>query len=211
MNATDLMLFFWSVIYCIMVHSNMISENKVLVSFGLLLIITFFIFFSTKNDAFAVSRLNQCIPLSSSATTSGTGADGSNCDAGLICDPMAKICISTTETGCSGSSPCGIGMQCMDDNGNPINLGSSNGGTCQIAAGTSAEKNALSDILCNTYKIATGKVGRGVVVVVIFVTGITFYLGKVSWGTLVAILMGAGFCFGGPAIVSVLLGRSFAC
>ena len=37
------------------------------------------------------------------------------------------------------------------------------------------------NILCNTYKIATGKVGRGVIVVVLFVTGISFYLGKVQW------------------------------
>ena len=46
---------------------------------------------------------------------------------------------------------------------------------------------------------------------VLFVTGISFYLGKVQWGTIVAIVIGAGLCFGGPAIVSVMVGKNFLC
>jgi type IV secretory pathway VirB2 component (pilin) len=97
----------------------------------------------------------------------------------------------------------------MADTGLPS--GSGVAGVCQAIGGGSAENNAIGDILCNTYKIATGKVGRGLIVVVLFVTGISFYLGKVQWGTIVAIVIGAGLCFGGPAIVSVMVGKNFLC
>ncbi len=172
-----------------------------------------FAFFVSLKDVYAVARFSACAQSSANSSSSGTGLDGSNCDAGLVCDQTLLLCSYTTESVCMGtgigSGGCGIGQKCMTDAGSIAAAGTV--GSCQTAAGGSAENNAIGDILCNTYKIATGKVGRGVIVVVLFVTGITFYLGKVQWGTIVAIVIGAGLCFGGPAVVSVMVGKNFLC
>ena len=168
-----------------------------------------FFAFQFVSDVNAVARLTTCIKI----VAAGTGLDGSNCDSQMVCGDTLT-CTYPTEVGCKGTggvgnSGCGIGQKCVLDNG--ANAGNTVSGICQSASGGSAENNAIGDILCNTYKIATGKVGRGLIVVVLFVTGISFYLGKVQWGTIVAIVIGAGLCFGGPAIVSVMVGKNFLC
>ena len=174
--------------------------------------ISFFAFQFVSNVN-AVARLATGCAKQTGTNASGTGLDGSNCDTQLVCSDSG-VCVYPTEVGCVGSggvgnSGCGIGQKCMSDSG--VNAANLAGGVCQSASGGSAENNAIGDILCNTYKIATGKVGRGIIVVVLFVTGISFYLGKVQWGTIVAIVIGAGLCFGGPAIVSVMVGKNFLC
>lgn len=163
------------------------------------------------SKAFAVARFGAC-NIATSGT--GTGADGSNCDLGLMCDVNnSKICVYPTETGClGGRSTCPIGQRCTtDQSGTAILAANGIGGSCTSATNVSSENNAISDVICNAYGFVTGKVGRGIIVIVVFVTGVTFYLGKVSWGTVVAILIGAGLCFGGPAIVSVLIGGGKTC
>ena len=169
--------------------------------------------FQFVSDVNAVARLATGCTKQTGTSVAGTGLDGSNCDSQLVCGDSG-VCAYPTEVGCvgtggMGNSGCGIGQKCMSDNG--ANAPAGQGGVCQSAGGGSAENNAIGDILCNTYKIATGKVGRGIIVVVLFVTGISFYLGKVQWGTIVAIVIGAGLCFGGPAIVSVMVGKNFLC
>ncbi len=184
-------------------------------NFKRLLSITIFAFVMAGfiPNAFSVARLATC------SANGGSGAvseDGSNCDQGLICDSSIKICVALTETGCKASDSigggCTVGQKCTTGAGNATAFQTQNlMGICMPVQGGSAENNALGDVVCNVYRLITGKVGRGVVVVVLFVTGISFYLGKVNWGTIVAIVIGAGLCFGGPAIVSVFLGKNFLC
>lgn len=147
----------------------------------------------------------SCVPYSATPSATGgssaawgTGLDGSNCATGQVCDSAVLVCVFPHETACSASVPCSIGKRCVT-------------GICQDISGSTAENNVIGDVICNTYKFATGKVGRGIVVVIIFVTGVMFYLGKISWGSILMILIGVGFCFGGPAIVGIILGRGFMC
>ena len=163
------------------------------------------------NSSYAAGNLSTCQP-----GTGGTGSDGSNCDSGMSCDLLTTMCVYPWQIPCSGIYHCGIGFTCMTgttgSGATQVTVGdSSSTGTCQTFTGASVDENALSMVLCNVYLLATGKAGRGVVVIVMGVTGVTFYLGKVSWGTLVAIMMGVAFFFGGPAIIAVLVGRGFTC
>ncbi|QED23821.1 TrbC/VirB2 family protein [Candidatus Deianiraea vastatrix] len=174
------------------------------------LVLSIVILFSTAtNKANAVARGAAC----NLTTASSTGDDGSNCDAGLVCQASSGKCGRPSETICTALRQCTIGYICRNDDGTTVIQPGSNDttfGVCYVKAG-STESNPFGDALCGVYLLATGKVGRGIVVVVIFVIGISFYLGKVSWGTVVAVVIGVGFCFGGPAIVSILVGKSFVC
>lgn len=180
-----------------------------------LLAVSFFAFFGFTWSAVAVAELGTCTLASSGGgSAAGTGLDGSNCNSGLVCDPGLLVCTATTETACiagPNGSGCSIGQKCMTAGGSTVFQTPGQAGICAEQSGGSSENNALGDVVCNVYKLATGKVGRGIVVIVLFVTGITFYLGKVNWGTIVAVVLGAGLCFGGPAVVSVLVGKNFLC
>jgi type IV secretion system protein VirB2 len=160
----------------------------------------------------AISRLQPC----KGVIAGGSGADGSDCDAGLVCFPDSKLCGAQNETPCRSISQAGLsmscpaGQRCTNDADGSIAVTGVNG-ICMPITGASAENNVISDLICNVYRLITGKVGRGVVVVVILVTGFTFYFGKISWGSLITIVLGVGLVFGGPAIVNVMVGKGFVC
>jgi type IV secretory pathway VirB2 component (pilin) len=170
-----------------------------------------FAFFLAQGPALASGdRLQPC-------NTSGNACNSE----GLACDKSIDstgVCVFSYETPCKSNGDCGVGRACkIGGNANTQQGGSSStsqsGGTpsnnafgvCETVSG-SVNSNPLSDTLCNAYSFVTGKIGRTLVVIVIFVTGVTFYLGKVSWGSVTAILLGAGLCFGGPAIVAIIVG-----
>ena len=140
-------------------------------------------------------------------------ADGSNCENGLICDPIAHICINSYEVGCKDNTNCSAGYICADNYGKIVT--GNNAGTCQIGNisnyGASADKNAISDILCNLYNFITGKTGRIVIGFVFLGAGSTFLLGKMQLSTAIAISIGCGCIFGASTLVSVFTGKGFAC
>ena len=139
--------------------------------------------------------------------------DGSNCENGLICDPIAHICINSYEVGCKDNTNCSAGYICADNYGKIVT--GNNAGTCQIGTvsnyGASADKNAISDILCNLYNFITGKTGRIVIGFVFLGAGSTFLLGKMQLSTAIAISIGCGCIFGASTLVSVFTGKGFAC
>jgi type IV secretion system protein VirB2 len=71
------------------------------------------------------------------------------------------------------------------------------------AAGNDAAD--MEAILCNAYGIFNGPIGRTFAVFAIVALGVGFFLGKVSWGTAIAIALGIGAIFGAPAMVGLLL------
>ena len=161
-----------------------------------------FIIFS-GSFAGAAARLAGC------TMTGGTGLDGSDCDAGLICDSAVKICVNTFEVGCKGPIGCSVGTICKDAAGKRAT--GSTAGVCEPDVGSSTDKNAISDILCNLYKFITGKTGRIVIGIIFVGAGGTFLLGKMQLGTVIAIALGCGCIFGASAIVGVFVGKGFAC
>ena len=84
-------------------------------------------------------------------------------------------------------------------------------GICDTTNDASGERNTFSQAICNIIVIVTGNTGRGVVACVVIVVGISFFFGKVTWSLVLAVGLGAGAIFGGPAIVSVITGSSFNC
>lgn len=188
-------------------------------SLKLLAFIFTFAFFSPffyANDAEAVAYHAACTKNNTSGN-SGTGLDGSDCDSGMICDGDLSVCTLPTEVPCTATtkgSSCPVGMACIDSSTGKI-LSSTGGnnsyGSCQPYKGASTEDNAISQVLCNVYNFATGKTGRIIIGIIFVGAGATFLLGSMKLGTLLAITIGAAFIFGGPAIVSVLVGKGFVC
>lgn len=79
------------------------------------------------------------------------------------------------------------------------------------ATGTSsslAEDNALTKVLCNVYKVVTGKAGKTFAAFAIISAGIGFFTGKLQWGLLIALTLGIAAIFGSPTIVSAITGES---
>ena len=175
------------------------------------LLICFFALSSFQNSAHAVGRGLAC------AFTGGAGmaTDGSTCDLGLTCDPKVKICANSSDMACSGVYPCAVGQSCIGVNGGnfikPDGAGVAGGvGFCITADGNS-ETNAFGQALCNMFKFITGKVGRGVAAGAVIALGVFFFMGKVTWGSALAVALGVGAVFGAPSVVSVLTGKSFDC
>ncbi len=150
-----------------------------------------------------------------------THPEGSNCNQLLTCDPVINICLRSGEVGCIGPNVgCPIGFKCADLD-SVINDNRSGGeflaankgarGVCVQDTGATAENNAIGDLLCNLYRTATGKVGRGIIVIVVIVTGVTFFLGKISWGTVLIIAIGSSLVFGAPTVVAIIVGKGFVC
>ena len=144
-------------------------------------------FICINNNVKAVARAGDCVY-----------TDGKHdCDQGLMCDPKVLICGTSNDVPCNDSNPCALGYSCDNK-------------LCVTADG-SAESNAFGDALCSMYKFVTGKVGRGVAAGVVISLGVSFFLGKVTWASALAVALGVGAVFGAPSVVSVLTGRSFSC
>lgn len=165
----------------------------------------------SPDNANAVARLGgTCIPLIAGQAP-GTGIDGSNCDPGTVCD-NSITCVYPNESGgaCSLSFPCGVGSKCFRSDGRTMISAPGEFGLCVASIGN-AENNAFGDVLCNLFRFITGKVGRGVAAGAVIALGVFFFMGKVTWGSALAVALGVGAVFGAPAVVSVLTGKTFNC
>lgn len=109
--------------------------------------------------------------------------------------------LGTTNTfavdSCSDANPCVIGFKC-------------DGGKCVVYEGDE-ENNAFGQVFCKMFKFLTGSIGRGVAAAAIIWAGVSFFLGKISWGAICAIGLAIGFIFGAPSIVKVLTGKGLEC
>ena len=80
-------------------------------------------------------------------------------------------------------------------------------GNATASAGSSlAEDNALTRVLCNVYKVVTGKAGKTFAAFAIISAGIGFFTGKLQWGLLIALTLGIAAIFGSPTIVAAITG-----
>ena len=73
---------------------------------------------------------------------------------------------------------------------------------------TMADKNALSDTMCNAMKLVTGNAGKAFAAFAIISLGIGFFTGKISWGLMIGVSMGIAAMFGAPTVVAALSGKS---
>jgi len=71
-----------------------------------------------------------------------------------------------------------------------------------------ASSMSLETVLCNAYSLFNGQWGRIFALFALVALGISFFLGKISWGTVISVALGIGVIFGGTSIVSALTGGS---
>jgi len=76
------------------------------------------------------------------------------------------------------------------------------------SASSLAEDNALTRVLCNVFKLVTGKAGKTFAAFAIISAGVGFFTGKLQWGLLIALTLGIAAIFGAPTIVSAITGNS---
>jgi type IV secretory pathway VirB2 component (pilin) len=74
-----------------------------------------------------------------------------------------------------------------------------------LAAGNQ-NSTTIQDYMCNAYSIFNGPLGKTFAVFAIVALGVGFFLGKVSWGTAIAVALGVGAIFGAPALVGTIIG-----
>lgn len=58
--------------------------------------------------------------------------------------------------------------------------------------------------LCQVINVIDGNVGRAIAIIIVLSLAISLFLGKVTWGTAIAIAVGLGVLFGAPAFVSAI-------
>ena len=80
-----------------------------------------------------------------------------------------------------------------------------------IATG-SANDNNISRALCNIIVLLQGNIARGIAAGGVIFLGFSLFLGKISWGTALALGLGLGAIFGAQQIVNLASGgTSLSC
>src|SRR4051794_27190583 len=102
-----------------------------------------FLFFAFNQFAFASGgELASCVM----NVTNSVAADGSDCQAGLDCDPDVMVCVAPTESACTataGGGGCTIGQKCVTGPGSNTYQTVGRPGLCTTVAGGTTENNAL--------------------------------------------------------------------
>ena len=73
------------------------------------------------------------------------------------------------------------------------------------------DPSTIQDVMCRGYTIFNGPLGKTFAIFAIVALGVGFFLGKVGWGTAIAIALGIGAIFGAPALVGTIAGGGFTC
>jgi type IV secretory pathway VirB2 component (pilin) len=128
-----------------------------------------------------------------------------------VCTPIGtEYCLTDSDCTVLGKSKCIADLTTLTpfmlDSDNPTDYV----GICASGLGT-PEDNVLADFLCKLVKTITGKIGRGIVAIIVIVVGMMFFTGKVSWNAMLATGLGVGTVFGVQSLVSLITGGSFIC
>lgn len=75
----------------------------------------------------------------------------------------------------------------------------------KIENATSSTDNAMADVLCTIIVFLQGRIARVVASAAIIVFGFGFFLGKVSWTTIVIMCIGFSMAFGAKGVAIFLL------
>jgi type IV secretory pathway VirB2 component (pilin) len=70
---------------------------------------------------------------------------------------------------------------------------------------------AMTDAMCNGYKIFNGPVGKMAAVFAIVALGVGLFMGKITWGLVIAVALGIGAIFGAPKLVAAMTGSAEMC
>ncbi len=73
-----------------------------------------------------------------------------------------------------------------------------------FAAAAVADATGLVTIFCNVINQITGGVGKVISILIIISMAIGLFLGKITWGLAIAIMVGMGLLFGASSIVDTV-------
>lgn len=76
------------------------------------------------------------------------------------------------------------------------------------SGGYNAENSALVNSLCTLIMILNGRIARVMAAVALFVLGILFFMGKITWPILVTVPIAFGIIFGAKTVAIALLPRA---
>lgn len=79
-----------------------------------------------------------------------------------------------------------------------------------FAAAATTSDNSVSKVVCNVVLQLKGPVARGIAAFGIIFLGFSLFLGKISWGTALALGIGLGAIFGAEEIVGLISGDDAA-
>ena len=86
--------------------------------------------------------------------------------------------------------------------------GAAASGGATAAGTTNANTNQISQVLCNMIILLQGNIARGIAAGGVIFLGFSLFLGKISWGTAMALGIGLGAIFGAQEIVNMASGGS---
>ncbi len=69
-----------------------------------------------------------------------------------------------------------------------------------------AMANTTGGVLCRAIGLFTGNLGKALALFALIALGVSFFMGKISWGTVLAVAFGIACIFGGSVIVDKLAG-----
>lgn len=95
---------------------------------------------------------------------------------------------------CSANLPCEEGLACVG------NVGLEGTGTC-VAAGPHV-------VLCNIVEYFDSKLATVFAIFAVVMIGIAFFLGKISWGMIVSVILGIGIIKGATSIIKKVSGQN---
>lgn len=75
------------------------------------------------------------------------------------------------------------------------------------ASGKEGKVDAVSGAICSVVKTLQGPIAKGVAAFGIIFLGFSLFLGKISWGTGIALAIGLGAVLGAGQIVNVISGE----
>ena len=84
-------------------------------------------------------------------------------------------------------------------------------GAPPAGGGGPAIKTDVSKVICNIVKYLQGPIVRGVAAFAVIFLGFSLFLGKITWGTALALGIGVACVFGAEQIIAVMAGSEDEC
>jgi type IV secretory pathway VirB2 component (pilin) len=106
---------------------------------------------------------------------------------------------STNDISCGGEKVCPTGFVCIGETFDASNTTKATG-TCR--------QNALTSVICKMTGYITSKIGRTFMLFALVMMGLAFFLGKISWGMIMTVILGSALMLGADSIMKALLSDS---
>jgi type IV secretory pathway VirB2 component (pilin) len=73
-----------------------------------------------------------------------------------------------------------------------------------------AENNPVASVACKAYKMVNSGITKAIIVFLFIITGLGFFIGKISWGIVISLLIGTSLTLTSGKLVKVFVGGAGA-